>query len=118
MDSARVGTAEAMPRLSSVEMGYGVAICETAREEKGGSEVSPELESLAKLILEKQLVTQDTLTKLADAQLRTQEAIGHLTITVDKYVDAADARMKRIEENLDGLIRAITREHSNGKERH
>jgi len=30
-------------------------------------------------------------------------------------VDAADARMKRLEENLDGLIRAITAEHQNGK---
>jgi hypothetical protein len=73
------------------------------------------MESMVRLLLEKQLTTQDTLIKLAAAQLQTQEAIGHLAVTVDKYVDAADARMKRIEENLDGLIRAITREHTNGK---
>ena len=30
----------------------------------------------------------------------------------------ADARMKRIEENLDGLICAIAWEHGNGKSRH
>jgi hypothetical protein len=40
--------------------------------------------------------------------------VNELAVTVARYVDAADARMKRIEENLDGLIRAITREHSNG----
>jgi hypothetical protein len=45
----------------------------------------------------------------------TREAINSLGGTVDRYVQAADARMRRIEENLDGLIRAITREHSNGK---
>jgi hypothetical protein len=74
-----------------------------------------ELESLARLLLEKQIATQDTLTLLADAHLQTQLAIGQLAVTVDKYVAAADARMKRIEENLDGLIRAITSEHTNGK---
>jgi len=48
-------------------------------------------------------------------QANTYRAITVLTENVDKYVAAADARMKRIEDNLDGLIRAITREHSNGK---
>jgi ABC-type transporter Mla subunit MlaD len=62
--------------------------------------------------------TDNALGKLNEAQIRTQDAITHLAASVDKYVVAADARMKRIEENLDGLIRAITREHSNGKERH
>jgi hypothetical protein len=31
-------------------------------------------------------------------------------------MDDADARMKRIEENLDGPIRAITSRHSNGRQ--
>jgi hypothetical protein len=31
------------------------------------------------------------------------------------FLSAADARMTRIETNLDGLIRAITAEHTNGK---
>jgi hypothetical protein len=35
--------------------------------------------------------------------------------SISRYVEAADARMRRIEENLDGLIRVITAEHSNGK---
>jgi hypothetical protein len=46
--------------------------------------------------------------RLEAAHLKTEEL-------VQKYVEAADARMKRIEENLDGLIRAISSEHSNGK---
>jgi hypothetical protein len=46
--------------------------------------------------------------RLEAAHLKTEEM-------VQKYVEAADARMRRIEENLDGLIRAISSEHSNGK---
>jgi hypothetical protein len=53
--------------------------------------------------------------RFEEAHLRTEQAIANLSANVDKYVAAADARMLRIEENLDGLIRAITREHSNGK---
>ena len=55
------------------------------------------------------------ITVLLDSQIHTNKAIADLTATVDRYVTAADARMRRIEENLDGLIRAITSEHSNGK---
>jgi hypothetical protein len=50
-----------------------------------------------------------------ELQERAQRNLITLTESVAHYVDAADARMKRIEENLDGLIRAITAEHSNGK---
>lgn len=52
---------------------------------------------------------------LIEGQIRTDKSLNELVLTVNKYVDAADARMRRIEENLDGLIRAITSEHSNGK---
>jgi hypothetical protein len=52
---------------------------------------------------------------LIEGQTRTDRSINELAVTVNRYVDAADARMRRIEDNLDGLIRAITREHSNGK---
>ncbi len=52
---------------------------------------------------------------LIESQFRTDQSLSNLTGTVDKYATAADARMKRIEENLDGLIKAITREHTNGK---
>jgi hypothetical protein len=46
--------------------------------------------------------------RLEAAQLKTAEA-------VQAFVASGEARFKRLEENLDGLIRAITREHSNGK---
>jgi hypothetical protein len=52
---------------------------------------------------------------LIEGQTRTDHSVNELAVTMNKYVEAADARMRRIEENLDGLIRAITREHSNGK---
>lgn len=55
---------------------------------------------------------------LTNAQARTQETIADMAASVGKYVDAAEARTKRLEENLDGLIRAITAEHSNGKTKH
>jgi len=61
-------------------------------------------------------ITDSRAARIEDAHVRTEEAIANLAVTVDKYVASADARMKRIEENLDGLIRAITREHSNGKQ--
>jgi hypothetical protein len=56
------------------------------------------------------------LTKtLLEMQSRTQESLQGLNESISRYVDAADARMKRIEENLDALIRANTAEHTNGK---
>jgi hypothetical protein len=65
-----------------------------------------------------QLRTQAATEGLVQAQTHTQEAIASMATSIGKYVDAADARMKRLEENLDGLIRAITAEHSNGKTKH
>jgi hypothetical protein len=62
--------------------------------------------------------TQGLLRTLVESQARTQATISGLVESIGGYVDAADARMKRIEENLDGLIRAITAEHANGKSRH
>jgi len=55
------------------------------------------------------------LHTLVASQARTQETLSTLTESVSRYIDAADARMRRIEENLDGLIRAITADHTNGK---
>jgi hypothetical protein len=52
---------------------------------------------------------------LIQGQIATDISLNKLITTVDKYVAASDERMKRIEDNLNGLIRAITREHSNGK---
>jgi hypothetical protein len=66
--------------------------------------MDPELKELVKVLIE--------------GQVRTDKSLNDLAVTVIKYVDAADARMRRIEDNLDGLIRAISREHSNGKTGH
>jgi hypothetical protein len=95
--------------------------------------MDPELKVLLQVLIEGQTRTDKSVGELANvvaaqversesraavldaAHKRTEEAIANLAVTVDKYVLAADARMKRIEENLDGLIRAISREHSNGK---
>ena len=62
-----------------------------------------------------QALTQDATKALSASQTRTTETIADLTATVSRYIDAADARMRRLEDNLDGLIRAITAEHGNGK---
>lgn len=59
--------------------------------------------------------TQDATKALSASQTRTTETIADLTASVSRYIDAADARMRRLEDNLDGLIRAITAEHGNGK---
>lgn len=56
-----------------------------------------------------------TLKLLAESQSRTQEAISDVARSISHYISSADARMTRIEENLDVLIRAITAEHRNGK---
>lgn len=43
-----------------------------------------------------------TLVKaLIEGQIRTDRSVNELALTVTRYVDAADARMKRLEENLD-----------------
>lgn len=51
---------------------------------------------------------------LVAAQLNTQAAIDELVVTVSRFVEDTDARLKRTETNLDALIRAITADHSNG----
>jgi hypothetical protein len=85
-----------------------------------------ELKELFAVLIGQQAATSKSIGDLAatvgkyveasDArQEATSKSIGDLAETVGKYVEASDARMKRLEENLDGLIRAITSEHSNGK---
>ena len=91
--------------------------------------MDPEIKTLFQMVLEGQRQTDKIVSNLATAASSMVEAVTNLTatvngmaitvnsmaVTVDKYVQASDARMKRLEENLDGLIRAITSEHSNGK---
>jgi hypothetical protein len=52
---------------------------------------------------------------LLEAQHMQADTLSGLMQTIGSYITSADARMKRIEENLDGLIRAITAEHRIGK---
>jgi hypothetical protein len=55
------------------------------------------------------------LRTVAEIQRRQAESLSQITESISRYVDHSDARLKRIEENLDRLIRAITAEHGNGK---
>ena len=44
----------------------------------------------------------------------TGETLGHFAESVTRAIDSSNARLTRVEENLDTLIRAITRDHGNG----
>jgi len=58
----------------------------------------------------------DTRMQFTEARVQTaDERMARLDERIAAFIDAADTRMKRIEENLDGLIRAITAEHQNGQ---
>jgi len=66
-----------------------------------------------------------TLRTVADIQERQTAVmseltgkISHLTDAFIRQSEAADLRMTRVEESLEGLIRAITADHSNGKGKH
>jgi hypothetical protein len=55
---------------------------------------------------------------LVESHALSQKSLATLTASIAGYVDESNARVKRLEENLDALIRAITSEHSNGKTPH
>jgi hypothetical protein len=62
------------------------------------------------------------LIAIVEVQRVHAETLSQLMQTVSRFVDSSalraqtsDARLKRIEESLEALIRAITAEHSNGK---
>ena len=40
------------------------------------------------------------VTVLIEGQTRTDRSLNELAVTVTRYVDAADARMRRIEDNF------------------
>jgi hypothetical protein len=66
--------------------------------------------------IEKELAsTTSILRTVAEIQHRQAESMSQVTDSISKYIDHSNARMGRLEENLDGLIRAITAEHGNGK---
>jgi hypothetical protein len=74
------------------------------------------LEQTAKLGLENEQAIARVaamLSQVVSMHERHQALLAGLTESISRYTDSADARMKRLEENLDGLIRAITAEHTN-----
>lgn len=63
-----------------------------------------------------------SIGSLATLAESNQRAIAALVVSVDRFVDSSNAyledskaRMAQMEANLDALLKAITREHSNGK---
>lgn len=64
---------------------------------------------------ERQTVSMINLTQ---AMSQLTDRLSTLALTITRQSEAADLRMTRIEENLDGLIRAITADHKNGKGKH
>jgi uncharacterized protein Yka (UPF0111/DUF47 family) len=71
---------------------------------------------------ELQRTNEQAIKGLAQVHEMNQNTLGELMKSVNAYVassaayvEESRARTKRLEENLDALIRAITAEHSNGK---
>ena len=58
---------------------------------------------------------QQALKTIIQVQINTNQNLATITESFGQFVDAANARTSRLEDNLDALIRAITAEHSNGK---
>jgi hypothetical protein len=88
-----------------------------------GTRMTPEdrfqsIEGSLQAVADSQLALQGALKGLIEAQTSNQETLRVFTESISQYAGAADARMTRLEANLDGLIRAITAEHANGKSQH
>ena len=54
--------------------------------------------------------TTGILKIVAEIQHRQAESLIQITESISRYADDSNARMKRLEENLDGLIRVIAAE--------
>jgi chemotaxis regulatin CheY-phosphate phosphatase CheZ len=85
-------------------------------------------EQAIKKVVELQEVQSSRLTKMAEAFETAHnslaaghnslvEAHNHLVAEIAGYVTDSRERQKQMEANLDALIRIITAEHSNGKEK-
>jgi hypothetical protein len=55
--------------------------------------------------------------ELVESQKGLVATVDELARTVSKFVESGEARSRQLEASLDGLIRAIAQEHSNGKGR-
>jgi hypothetical protein len=75
---------------------------------EGQARTDKSVGALAGRVGESHKLFEASNARLEAAHLKTEEM-------VQKSFEAADARMRRTEENLDGLVRAISSEHSNGK---
>ena len=60
------------------------------------------------------VLAQNLLGTVIQSQVELQKQVGQVQQSIGGYVDAADARMKQMEANLDALIRIIAAEHKNG----
>jgi hypothetical protein len=72
--------------------------------------VEKNLETASKGLVETQLL----LRVVVESQQHVVELFGKTQESIAAYVDAANIRMKQMEESLDALIRIITADHSNG----
>jgi hypothetical protein len=80
------------------------------------------LQGALRAMAENQTALQRTVADLQGIVGALAGKVDALAVKIDVYIVASGAhaeetgaRLRRIEENLDGLIRAITAEHSNGK---
>jgi hypothetical protein len=69
--------------------------------------MDPDIKALLEILINGQIQTDRAVNELA-------KSVGSFVEATTAFVDGANARFQRLEENLDGLIRAITREHTNG----
>jgi len=71
------------------------------------------IEATLQTVAERVLQTEGIVITIAESSARTQGMISDVMRTLDRYMESSNARMTRIEENLDALIRAIPAEHTN-----
>jgi hypothetical protein len=60
---------------------------------------------------------KELIQLMLEEQRNTWRAVSALAESVDMYVAASDARLKRMEESMDNLIKIIALEHTNGEGR-
>jgi len=58
---------------------------------------------------------EKVLAGTVEAQRIQVETLSQLIHTIGACIESSNARMKRIEDNLDGLIRAMSAEHTKRK---
>jgi len=90
--------------------------------------MDPEIEVILRSVAEGQARTEKLVHGLVTStgarlncedvtspQVRLEETVAHLSQTVDEFIKSGDVAGRRLEESLDGLIRALARKHSSGE---